>query len=206
MRRPKVRIAVIGGVAVAVAAIGTTAWLVARPERAAAVDCSASPYRNTIRGAVRGDVEITAPDSICSIRGTVTGDVTVRNESCETQEPVTALSLDGGSVKGDVRAVGNLCAMVWLYDGASVGGDIVYEAAGNLGFLGDGAGAAVHGDVLLRGGLLWATGASTTNRIEGELVCDGGEPKEGVGSGSEVNWDGFEDDVDGSVGGAHRSC
>lgn len=207
LREPRrLRTAVIGVAAVALAAAGTTAWLIARPGGRAVVDCSASPYRDTITTTVRGDVEITAPDSVCSIRGTVTGDVTVRNQSCETQGPVTALSLDGGSIEGDVHAVGELCVMVWLYDGGSVGGDIVYEAAGNLGFLGDAAGATVHGDVLLRGGLLWAAGASTNNRVGGDVACDGGQPKEGLGSGSETNWDGFEDDVDGTVGGAYRSC
>jgi len=65
---------------------------------------------------------------------------------------------------------------MWLSDAASVGGDVVYGAEGNLGFLGNGPGATVWGDVLLRSGLLWATGASTTNRIEGSLVCRGGLP------------------------------
>lgn len=96
--------------------------------------------------------------------------------------------------------------MVFLEDGARVAGDVIYQAGGNLGFLGEAQGAWVGGSVHLKGGRLWAHGASTTNRVDGDLVCEGGWPKEGPGSASEVDWDGFQDDVDGTLGGTHRSC
>jgi hypothetical protein len=92
---------------------------------------------------------------------------------------------------------------VWLRDASTVVGDIVYRARGNLGFLAEAEGAQVHGDVLLGAGLLWANGASTTNRIHGDLTCHGGRPKNGSGSGSD--WDGLDGDIDGSLDGAY-SC
>lgn len=96
--------------------------------------------------------------------------------------------------------------MVFLEDGARVGGDVVYRAAGNLGFLGDVEGARIEGSLRLEGGRLRAHGASPTNQIDGELVCDGGAPRQGLGSGSETNWDGWDDDFDGELRGSYTAC
>jgi hypothetical protein len=94
-----------------------------------------------------------------------------------------------------------------------VKGGIVYRAAGNLGFLGGEGGAQVRGNVLLQGGLLWATGASTTNHIGGNLTCDGGHPAGLARLATETNWDGAgrdekdeSVDVDGSIDGTYVGC
>lgn len=190
--------------AVAIAAVGAGLWLGLRPTgETGPVDCAAPPYRSTIRGAVNGDVELSTFGVTCTIKGIVTGDVIVRDPSdpCATGETITAVDIAGGTIRGNVLASGRECVMVFLEDGARVDGDVVYRARGNLGFLGDHVGAVVGGDVRLMGGHLWAHGESATNRIEGDLVCQGGQPKEGPGSGSASNWDGFQGDVDGTVGG-----
>lgn len=208
--------------AMALAALGTTVWLVGRsnpeptaPDLAAetsaalgAIDCSAPPYQNKITGTVPGDVEVITHGTLCRIRGTVQGNVTVRDESapCEKNEALTAVDIVGGTVEGNIVALGSACVMVFLEDGARVGGDVIYRAAGNLGFLGKAQGAWVGGSVVLEGGHLWAHGGSTSNRIDGDLVCEGGQPKQGLGSGNEANWDGFQDDVDGTLGGTYHSC
>jgi hypothetical protein len=92
----------------------------------------------------------------------VRGNVTVRSAErrCSTGAQFVALSvsLEGGTIDGRIQATGKRCVMVWLYDRALVKDDIVYDAAGNLGFLGDRRGARVRGDVLLTNGHLWATG------------------------------------------------
>lgn len=132
---------------------------------------------------------------------------------------LTAANLIGGSVVGNVKSSRGRCAMVWLRDGSTVGGNVIYRAAGNLGFLdAPGAlkhpGATVRGNVILKGGRLWATGSATTNRIDGNLICNGGAPRgpEGadpvngqLGSGAEMDWDGAGD-VDGTIGGKYVGC
>jgi len=145
---------------------------------------------------------------VCEIRGTVHGSVIVRDDgrACDEIEAMTAADVLGGTVEGDIVALGGACVMVFLEDGARVAGDVVYRAGGNLGFLGDAEGAWVGGSLLLEGGRLWAHGASTTNRIDGDLVCDGGTPRQGLGSGSETDWDGWHDDVDGELGGSYTAC
>jgi hypothetical protein len=202
-------------------AIGATWWIASRsddgttarapasaPDGSGAVDCSAEPYGNRITGTVEGDVEVTEHGTVCEIRGTVQGSVIVRDEGapCDEDDAITAADVLGGTVEGDVVALGGACVMVFLEDGAWVGGDVVYRADGNLGFLGDAQGARVDGSLLLQGGRLWAHGASTTNRIDGDLVCDGGTPRKGLGSGSPTNWDGWHDDVDGELGGSYTAC
>lgn len=222
--RRKASSAMIGGTivvaAIAASAIATS-WTVTRPDEGTAartpasgpdvsraVDCNAAPYDNRITGTVEGSVEFVEHGAVCEIRGTVHGNVTVRDEGgpCEEDDAITAVDVLGGTVEGDLVALGGDCVMVFLDDGARVGGDVVYRADGNLGFLGNAQGAWVGGSLLLEGGRLWAHGASSTNRIEGDLVCDGGKPRQGLGSGSETNWDGWHDDVDGELGGSYRAC
>jgi hypothetical protein len=221
--RPSRRVAAAPlAAAIALGGIATTWWIVGRPDpevaaqelgsepghTANAVDCNAASYSNRITGTVAGDVQVIAHGTLCRIRGTVQGNVTVRDEraQCNENDAITAVDVVGGTVEGDIVALGGACVMVFLEDGARVAGDVVYQASGNLGFLGNADGAWVGGSVLLQGGRLWAHGDSTTNRIDGDLVCDGGQPKGGLGSGSEANWDGFQNDIDGSLGGTYQSC
>lgn len=221
MRRSRWSGVVIVLGAIALTGIAATSWIVGgshprvaspRPGLEAGlagpVDCSAAPYRNKITGTVPGDVDVTAHGAVCTIRGTVRGTVTVRDEGtpCDEDDAITAVDVVGGTVEGDIVALGRACVMVFLEDGARVEGDVIYRATGNLGFLGKAEGAWVGGSVLLEGGRLWAHGDSTINRVDGDLVCEGGRPKQGIGSGSEVNWDGFQHDVDGTLGGTYRSC
>jgi hypothetical protein len=213
---------VLLAVALGVAGIGGTWWILSRPDAkvvaqglesepdspAGPVDCNARPYGNRITGTVASDVEVTTHGTVCRIRGTVQGTVIVRDQSapCDRDNAITAVDIVGGTIEGDIVAIGGACVMVFLEDGARVAGDVVYGASGNLGFLGEAQGAWVSGSVFLEGGRLWAHGTSTANRIDGDLVCNGGRPKEDLGSGSEVNWDGFQEDVDGTLGGTYRSC
>jgi hypothetical protein len=207
--------------AIVASAVGATWWIVGRAEEGTAarapssdagllpaVDCSAAPYANRITGTIEGDLEVTEHGSVCEIRGTVLGRVTVHDggASCDRDDAITAVDVLGGTIEGDIVALGGACVMVFLEDGARVGGDVVYRANGNLGFLGNDQGAWVGGSLLLEGGRLWAHGSSTTNRIDGDLVCDGGEPRQGLGSGSDANWDGWHDDVDGALGGSYTAC
>jgi len=219
-RRSSRRItATILAAAIVGVAIGAISWIASRPDEAPslpaagpnafpAVDCSAAPYGNRITGTVEGDVEVSEHGTVCEIRGTVLGSVIVRDDGapCDRDDAITAADVLGGSVQGDMVAIGGACVMVFLEDGARVGGNVVYRADGNLGFLGDEEGAWVEGSLLLEGGRLWAHGASTTNRIDGDLMCDGGRPRQGLGSGSETNWDGWHDDVDGELGGSYTAC
>lgn len=217
----RVTVMAILAAATVVSAVGATWWIAGRaddgsvahapsstPDASRAVNCSASPYGNRITGIVEGDVEVTQHGSFCEIRGTVLGSVTVRDDSpsCGEDDAITAADIRRGTVEGDIVALGGACVMVFLEDGARVAGDVVYRANGNLGFLGDADGAWVGGSLLLRGGRLWAHGLSTTNRVDGDLVCDGGMPREGLGSGSATNWDGWHDDVDGELGGSYTAC
>jgi hypothetical protein len=179
------------------------------------VNCAQRPYRNTIHGTLSADLEVTVYPRICVVTGRVKGNVTVRSTDrrCGKASRYVALSLKGGRIDGRIRAVGKPCVMVWLFDRGLVKGGIVYRAAGNLGFLGDHRGASVRGSVLLKGGLLWATGASTTNHIGGNLVCDGGHPAGLAQLATQTNWDGAgrdendeSVDVDGSIGGRYVGC
>lgn len=178
------------------------------------VNCSKPPYRNEIRGTVRANLEISTYPGVCIVKGRVRGNVTVRSvgRECTATSDYVGLSLKGGRIDGRVRAAGNECVMVWLFDRALVQGSIIYTAAGNLGFLGDRRGARVRGNVLLKKGLLWAIGGSARNRIDGNLVCDGGRPVE-PGLATRTNWDGVGRDekdetvdVDGSIGGRYLGC
>jgi hypothetical protein len=177
------------------------------------VNCAQPPYDNAISGALRGDLEISLYGTECVVTGKVLGNVTVRNSDprCRTRPPFVALDLRGGTVDGDVTTLGEACVMAWLGDHARVRGAIDFGSAGNLGFLGDAAGAAVRGSVLLRNGLLWATGRSTTNRVGGWLLCTGGRPAGFPELATATNWDGAgldptdpTVDVDGSIRGRFR--
>lgn len=178
------------------------------------VNCSKPPYRNEIRGTLRANLEISAYPSLCIVKGRVRGNVTVRSvdKGCTATSDYVALSLKGGRIDGRVRAAGNECVMVWLFDRALVEGSVTYKAAGNLGFLGDRRGARVRGNVLVQKGLLWAIGGSAGNRIDGNLVCEGGRPV-APGLATRTNWDGVGRDekdetvdVDGSIGGRYLGC
>jgi hypothetical protein len=179
------------------------------------INCAQRPYHNTIRGTLSANLEITAYPGVCVVTGRVRGNVMVRSTDrrCAKVSRYVALALKGGTIDGSVRAAGKQCVMVWLFDRGLVKGGIVYRAAGNLGFLGDERGAQVRGNVLLKGGLLWATGASTTNHIGGNLTCDGGHPAGLARLATETNWDGAgrdekdeSVDVDGSIDGTYVGC
>jgi hypothetical protein len=179
------------------------------------VNCAQRPYRNTIRGTLSANLEITVYPRVCVVTGRVKGNVTVRSTDrrCAKATRYVALAVKGGRIDGDVRAAGRQCVMVWLFDRGLVKGGIIYRAAGNLGFLGDYRGARVRGNVLLRSGLLWATGASTTNSIDGNLTCAGGHPAGLARLATKTNWDGAGRDekdetvdVDGSIGGSYVGC
>jgi hypothetical protein len=179
------------------------------------VNCAQRPYRNAIHGTLSANLEISLYPGICVVTGRVTGNVTVRSTKrrCAKTSRYVALALKGGKIDGYVRAAGKACVMVWLFDRGLVKGGIVYRAAGNLGFLGDHRGARVRGNVLLKKGLLWATGASTTNRIDGNLTCNGGRPAGLARLATRTNWDGagHDDgdetiDVDGTTGGSYVGC
>jgi WD40-like Beta Propeller Repeat len=183
------------------------------PLRRRAVNCASPPHNNLISGTLEGDLEISLYGTVCVVTGTVRGDVTVRNADprCQTRPPFVALDLQGGTIEGDVTAAGEACVMVWLGDRALVTRDIAYEAEGNLGFLGNGDGAVVRGNVYLGGGFLWATGTSTTNRIDGKLSCRGGHPVGSADLATATNWDGAgldpadrTIDIDGTIGGRFR--
>jgi hypothetical protein len=198
----------LGALAVIVAVLVVAAglWVATRPAEAA-LSCG-GPFGRRVVGTIDGDVEVTTHGTVCAIRGTVTGDVIVRDtsEACTKREVLTAVHVIGGTIEGDIRADGRRCVMVWLRDDAHVGGDIAYAARGNLGFLGDGTGATVEGNVTVLGGLLWATGDSTTNRIGGDLTCVRAEPVGGAGAGSADDWDGMNDGSDGTVEGTYSGC
>ncbi|MCI0634616.1 MAG: polymer-forming cytoskeletal protein [Actinobacteria bacterium] len=202
-RSPRGLVLLAGSAALVV--LGATLWVVAHPVEAEALSCGPG-FGRRITGVVVGDVEVTTHGTICAIRGTVKGSVIVRDvsDACTKRDLLTAIHVIGGTIEGNIRAEGRRCVMVWLRDGARVVGGIDYGGRGNLGFLGDDEGATVQGDVLVRSGLLWATGASTTNRIDGDLVCQGAQPVGGPGSGSADDWDGLDEDADGSIGGAYR--
>jgi hypothetical protein len=193
-------------VAAALAAVvGNTATGRARP---AAIDCAA--LGNAVAGVHEGNLTIATHGSVCTVTGTVKGNVTVRDETLAADytacDALTAINVVGGRIEGNVRAAGGPCAMVWLRDGAEVAGDVIFQAGGNLGFLGDAAGATVHGNVLLGDGFLWSTGASPTNRVDGNVICNGGEPASGVGTGDASDWDGLDGDVDGMIRGHYLGC
>jgi hypothetical protein len=177
------------------------------------VNCAQPPYGNVISGTLRSDLEISLYGTECVVTGTVKGDVTVLNKDprCRTRPPFVALDLRGGTIEGNVIALGAACVMAWLSDGAEVEGTIAYAAEGNLGFLGDGVGATVDRNVLLASGRLWATGASTTNRVDGNVLCLGGAPAGFAELATATNWDGAgvdpadpTIDFDGTIGGAFR--
>jgi hypothetical protein len=179
------------------------------------VNCAQRPYRDRIRGTLSANLEITVYPRVCVVTGRVKGNVTVRSSDrrCAKASRYVALALKGGRVDGWVRAAGRRCVMVWLFDRGLVRGGIIYRAAGNLGFLGDYRGARVRGNVLLKSGLLWATGTSTTNHIDGSLTCDGGRPAGLARLATQTNWDGAgrdekdeSVDVDGSIGGRYAGC
>jgi hypothetical protein len=183
------------------------------PLRRRAANCASPPYDNQISGTLDRDLEISLYGTVCVVTGTVLGDVVVRNADarCATRPPYVALDLQGGTIEGNVSARGEACVMVWLGDGGVVNGDIAYKADGNLGFLGNVAGAVVRGNVFLGSGFLWATGTSTTNRIDGTLACRGGRPVGSADLATATNWDGAglepadrTVDIDGTIGGRYR--
>jgi hypothetical protein len=187
----------------------------ARARAKPTVNCSKPPYRNKIRGTLVANVEISVYPGVCVVTGRVKGNVTVRSSDrrCARAADYVALSLKGGTIDGRVNATGKQCVMVWIFDGGLVKGSIDYRAAGNLGFLGDRRGARVRGNVLVKNGRLWAIGASTTNHVDGNLVCAGGRPAGSPRLATRTNWDGAGADetdetvdVDGSTGGRYAGC
>lgn len=170
------------------------------------VDCAEQPG-HTISGTLHANVRISTDNTICFVTGTINGNVLVTNDgsTCGPPPPVTALALLG-TVNGNVRSEGGPCVMVWLLDGGQVTGNITFGSGGNLGFLAEEAGSTVGGNVVLQNGLLWATGDATDNRIDGSLICAGGELLGGSGSGSATDWDGVDADQDGTIGRHMLNC
>ena len=203
---------------VLVAASNTTrADPLLRAERAASQDRQLleAAFPRHIRGTLDANLAITAYPTVCVVSGRVKGDVTVRSTDrrCATGSRFVALSVEGGTIDGRIVTAGKRCVMAWFHDGALVNGDIVFGARGNLGFLGNRDGAKVRGDVLVKGGHLWATGRSRTNRIDGNLTCSGGAPAGRSKLATRTNWDGAgrdaDDervDVDGTIGGRYVGC
>jgi hypothetical protein len=196
-------VALVAGSAVLVLLAGSV-WVISHPVEAQALDCGPG-FGKKITGTVVGDVEVSAHGTVCAIKGTVKGSVTVRDisDACTKRTVLTAINVVGGTIEGDIHAEGRRCVMVWLRDGSRVEGNIDYQARGNLGFLGNEEGATVTGDVRAETGTLFATGASTTNQVGGDLLCDEALPAGGAASGSPTNWDGTDDDADGTIVGAY---
>jgi hypothetical protein len=206
-------------VVVATAAV----FAVAAPSASAWRPANCAKFGNTIDFDLHGDLRVSEHGSKCLITGTVRGNVKVVDHSTicdpppagvgQTAAQLTAVNAVGGRVLGNITAQGGRCAMVWLREGAEVGGNVIYSAQGNLGFLdapdfAEHIGSTVHGNVILRGGLLWATSTATDNRVDGHIICNGGAPRGPsgtgeLGSGSATDWDGFESDVDGTIGGRY---
>lgn len=88
---------------------------------ARAVNCADPPYNNVVSGMLEANLEISVHGTICLVTGTVEGNVTVGNDDpqCETRPPFVALDLEGGTIEGNVKAVGKRCVMVWLVDAAT---------------------------------------------------------------------------------------
>lgn len=196
--------ALVAGAAVLVLIAGSL-WAISHPVEAQALDCGPG-FGKKITGTVVGDVEVSVHGTVCAIKGTVKGSVTVRDvsDACTKRTLLTAINVVGGTIEGDIHAEGRRCVMVWLRDGSRVEGNIDYRAHGNLGFLGNEDGAAVTGSVRAANGTLFATGASTTNHVGGDLLCDEALPAGGAGTGSPTDWDGTDDDADGTIVGAYR--
>jgi hypothetical protein len=196
--------ALVAGAAVLVLIAGSL-WAISHPVEAQALDCGPG-FGKKITGTVVGDVKVSVHGTVCAIKGTVNGSVTVRDvsDACTKRTLLTAINVVGGTIEGDIHAEGRRCVMVWLRDGALVEGNIDYRARGNLGFLGNEDGATVTGDVRAGNGTLFATGASTTNHVGGDLLCDEALPVGGAGSGSSTDWDGTDDDADGTIVGVYR--
>lgn len=196
--------------------------LMPAPANAGPVNCADFPEIPTlwpgsehhlVTGVVSGNLEIApqqgATGFVCTVAGTVTGNVKVRDDSsqCDTRPPFTAVNVVGGTVDGNVQTSGGACVMLWLRDGAAVGGNLVHRSGGNLGFLGATTGATVDGNVILAGddettGLF--AGAAETNRVRGHIICIGGEPAGDPALADETDWDG-DGTVDGTIGG-HFLC
>ncbi len=197
---------VLGALALVVA---TLAIMLAIPASAApggTVNCNDAPYNNIISGVVEGNVEITDYDTTCLVTGTIMGNVTVMNESsdCFAEfSPFVALNVIGGTIEGNVKSHGGKCVMIWLRDGATVEGNVIHDSLGNLGFLGsdtsEDGGATVKGNVIVKAGHLWAKGDSTTNRVDGHIICDGGEPRFPA-TASVTDWDGDNGQTGGDSG------
>ena len=178
----------------------------ALPARAseASGPANCSDYGGTIAAGetVRGNLIIDANGQICTIAGTVEGNVMVTNPTCTAWPPFTAASVVGGTVEGHIISFVGACTMIWLFDGAHVQGNVIHRASGNVGFLGNGAGARVDGNVLVNDGGLFASRASTSNSVGGHIICNGGSPAFGPGTASD--WDG-DGDTDGTIG-KHYRC
>ncbi|MFQ6029887.1 MAG: hypothetical protein ACE5Q6_20620 [Dehalococcoidia bacterium] len=194
------------------------------PASAGAVNCDTfpgvgdktDPY--VVSGTLEDNLEIT--HGVCQVIGTVEGNVMITDEACagwpgdlttNGDKPFTAIDVSGGTIEGNIEASGGACLMVWLEDGASVEGNVIYAGQGNLVFKnvisGEPgiAGAKVDGNLEVNGGFLSPSGSSTSNYVDGNIICNGGEPKKGLGSGSETDWDGDGTD-DGTIGGNYESC
>lgn len=229
IRRPTTMLAPLARTVTAMAVVALLVGLLGTsPAGARPADCF-TDYGGVVGAGevVPGDLQVTRQTpgvdptglgrgSICLVLGTVQGNVAVVDETemCTSRPPFTALELAGGTIEGNVRSTGNACAMIWLRDGTWVGGDgastvdrnVIVQAPGNLGFLGNGAGAIVEGNAILQavGSGLFANGASTTNRVHGHIICEGGAPAGGTGSGTETNWDGIDPEIDGTIGGKYK--
>lgn len=195
------RLALVGAIA---ALVGATVPAQAGSGR---INCADAPYNGTISGTVIGNVEVTAYPSVCQITGVVQGNVVARNDSSQCDmgyPPVTAINVVGGTVEGNVTSSGGDCVMIWLRDGARVTGNAIHRSEGNLGFLGNASGSTLEGNAILHDGHLFASGSSTTNLVEGSIICNGGEPAV-AGDASASDWD-ADGSLDGVLGGRSNNC
>ena len=92
--------ALIAGAAVLVLLAGSL-WAISHPVEAQALDCGPG-FGKKITGTVVGDVEVSAHGTVCAIKGTVKGNVTVRDisDACTKRTLLTAINVVGGNDRG----------------------------------------------------------------------------------------------------------
>jgi hypothetical protein len=79
------------------------------------------------------------------------------------------------------------------------------EDLGSTG-IGNSAFAQTAFDLRITGPFTLSARGTDTNRVDGNIVCNGGEPAGGLKTGTPNDWDGLDDDVDGTIGGNYLGC
>jgi hypothetical protein len=67
--------------------------------------------------------------------------------------------------------------------------------------IGNSAFAQTAFDLRITGRFTLSARGRDTNRVDGDIVCNGGEPARGLKTGTSSDWDGLDDDVDATIGG-----